>query len=150
MRVVIFTRALGYLNEENEGLFVVQRGKAGLNWVEWSGDVKSAGSKGSMATAVAFSPYFLNPPLTLRLLAKGDIPHASFVLLLQPLLNTLSMERNPRLGSRGTFLKGTSIKRTFSELTCVDLYSELSELFSSSVSPAGVWEEEMSNSVGFP
>ena len=91
MRVVIFTRALGYLNKENEGLFVVQRGKAGLNWVEWSGDVKSAGSKGSMVTAVAFSPYFLNPPLTLRLLAKGDIPHAFFVLLLQPLLPLLNV-----------------------------------------------------------
>lgn len=30
MRVVIFKRAHVYLNEENEGLFVVQRGKAGL------------------------------------------------------------------------------------------------------------------------
>ena len=37
-------------NEENEGLFVVQRGKAGLNWLERSGDVKSVGSKGSLAT----------------------------------------------------------------------------------------------------
>ena len=50
-RVVIFRRARVYLNEENEGLFVVQRGKAGLNWLERSGDVKSAGSKGSLATA---------------------------------------------------------------------------------------------------
>lgn len=30
MRVVIFKRAHVYLNEENEGLYVVQRGKAGL------------------------------------------------------------------------------------------------------------------------
>ena len=53
MRVVIFTRASArvYLNEENEGLFVVQRGKAGLNWLERSGDVKSAGKKVSLATA---------------------------------------------------------------------------------------------------
>ena len=53
MGVVIFTRASArvYLNEDNEGLFVVQRGKAGLNWLERSGDVKSAGSKGSLATA---------------------------------------------------------------------------------------------------
>ena len=51
MRVVIFTRARVYLNEENEGLFVVQRGKAGLNWLERSENVKSAGSKGSLATA---------------------------------------------------------------------------------------------------
>ena len=51
MRVVIFTRARVYLNEENEGLFVVQRGKTGLNWLERSGDVKSVGSKGSLAAA---------------------------------------------------------------------------------------------------
>ena len=48
MRVVIFMRARAYLNE---GLLVVQREKAGLNWLERSGDVKSAGSKGSLATA---------------------------------------------------------------------------------------------------
>ena len=76
MRVVIFKRAHVYLNEENEGLFVVQRGKAGL-----------FGSKGQSLEKVhwsrfAFSPYFLNPPLTLRLLMKGDTLHASFVLLL--------------------------------------------------------------------
>ena len=51
LRVVIFTRACVYLNEENEGLFVVQRGNAGLNWLERSGDVKSVGSKGSLTTA---------------------------------------------------------------------------------------------------
>ena len=50
MRVVIFTRARVYLNEENEVLFVVQRGKAELSWLERSGDVKSVGSKGSLAT----------------------------------------------------------------------------------------------------
>ena len=51
MRVVIFMRARVHLNEENEGLFVVQREKAGINWLEGSGDVKSVGSKGSLATA---------------------------------------------------------------------------------------------------
>ena len=51
MRVVIFTRGRVNLNEENEGLCVVRRGKAGLNWLERSGDVKSVGSKGSLATA---------------------------------------------------------------------------------------------------
>ena len=51
MRVVIFTCSRVYLNEENEGLFVLQRGKAGLNWLERSGDVKSVSGKGSLATA---------------------------------------------------------------------------------------------------
>ena len=72
MRMVIFKRAHVYLNEENERLFVVQRGKAR----------KVSRERRFVGHGFAFRLYFLNPPLTLRLLTKSDTLHASFVLLL--------------------------------------------------------------------
>ena len=84
--------------------------------------------------------YFSNHYWT-RYLSKGIVPLA-YVF-------PLTSVGAPTFGKQRYLPKRHLQKRTFSEPTCVDLCSELSELFSSSVSPAGVWEE-MSNSVGFP